>query len=98
MDWLNPDGEFSDEERARKRGITLGNQEFDGMSRISGLVTPELRAAIEAMLAKLAAPGACNPDDETPSWTRHPMRTRCAAITARQPSATTTDYSPGYAA
>jgi Domain of unknown function (DUF222) len=66
MDWLNPDGEFSDQERARKRGITLGKQEFDGMSRLSGLVTPELRAAIEAMLAKLAAPGACNPEDETP--------------------------------
>ncbi|MBW0015535.1 HNH endonuclease signature motif containing protein, partial [Mycobacterium sp.] len=66
MDWLNPDGELTDAERARKRGITLGNQEFDGMSRISGLVTPELRAAIEAMLAKLAAPGACNPEDETP--------------------------------
>ena len=65
-DWLNPDGEFSDQERARKRGITLGKQEFDGMSRISGLVTPELGAAIEAMLAKLAAPGACNPEDETP--------------------------------
>ena len=66
MDWLHPDGEFSDAERARKRGIMLGKQEFDGMSRLSGLVTPELRAALEAMLAKLAAPGACNPDDETP--------------------------------
>ncbi|MGD1281885.1 HNH endonuclease signature motif containing protein [Mycobacterium seoulense] len=66
MDWLHPDGDFSDAERARKRGITLGAQEFDGMSRLGGLVTPELRAAIEAMLAKLAAPGACNPDDETP--------------------------------
>ncbi|OBK43071.1 HNH endonuclease signature motif containing protein, partial [Mycobacterium sp. 1081908.1] len=66
MDWLNPDGEFSDRQRARRRGITLGTQEFDGMSRITGLVTPELRAAIEAMLAKLAAPGACNPEDETP--------------------------------
>ncbi|OBB98731.1 HNH endonuclease signature motif containing protein [Mycobacterium sp. 852002-40037_SCH5390672] len=66
MDWLNPDGEFSDAERARKRAITLGRQEFDGMSRITGLVTPELRAAIEAMLAKLAAPGACNPADEAP--------------------------------
>ncbi len=63
MDWLNPDGEFSDG-GARKRGIMLGKQEFDGMSRLSGLLTPELRAAIEAMLAKLAAPGACNPDDE----------------------------------
>jgi hypothetical protein len=66
MDWLNPDGEFSDQERARKRGITIGKQEYDGMSRISGLVTPELRAAIEAMLAKLAAPGMCNPEDEAP--------------------------------
>jgi Domain of unknown function (DUF222) len=66
MDWLHPDGAFSDAERARKRGITLGTQEFDGMSPISGLLTPELRAAIEAMLAKLAAPGACNPDDATP--------------------------------
>lgn len=66
MDWVNPDGEFSDQERARKRGITLGKQELDGMSRISGMVTPELRAAIEAMLAKLAAPGACNPEDEVP--------------------------------
>lgn len=66
MDWLNPDGEFSDQERTRKRGIALGKQEFDGMSRLSGMVTPELRAAIEAMLAKLAAPGACNPEDEIP--------------------------------
>jgi Domain of unknown function (DUF222) len=66
MDWLNPDGEFSDAQRARRRGFSLGKQEFDGMSRITGLVTPELRAAIEAVLAKLAAPGACNPEDETP--------------------------------
>lgn len=66
MDWLHPDGAFSDAERARKRGITLHKQEFDGMSCISGMVTPELRAAIEAVLAKLAALGACNPDDQTP--------------------------------
>src|ERR1700722_2738163 len=66
MDWLHPDGEFSEQERARKRGIVLGTPEFDGMSRLSGLVTPELGAAIEAMLAKLAAPGVCNPDDDTP--------------------------------
>jgi hypothetical protein len=66
MDWLNPDGEFNDDERARKRGIIIGKQEYDGMSRISGMVSPELRLAIEAMLAKLAAPGVCNPDDETP--------------------------------
>jgi hypothetical protein len=66
MSLLHPDGDLSDQERARKRGIVLGKQEFDGMSRISGLVSPELRAAIEAAWAKLAAPGACNPDDEAP--------------------------------
>ncbi len=36
MDWLNPDGDFTDEQRARKRGITIGREEYDGMSRISG--------------------------------------------------------------
>ncbi|ORW42538.1 HNH endonuclease signature motif containing protein, partial [Mycobacterium paraense] len=63
---LHPDGDFSDAERARQRGITLGAQQCDGMSPISGLITPELRAAVEALLAKLAAPGACNPDDDIP--------------------------------
>ena len=66
MDWLNPDGDLSDQERARKRGIILGNQEYDRMSRISGYLTPEARATFESVLAKLAAPGACNPDDDTP--------------------------------
>jgi hypothetical protein len=66
MSLLHPDGDLSDQERARKRGIVLGQQGFDGMSRISGLVSPELRAAIEAAWAKLAAPGVCNPEDDTP--------------------------------
>jgi len=66
MDWLHPDGEFSDEERARKRGITIGKQEYDGMSRISGYLTPEACATFQPVLAKLAAPGACNPNDHTP--------------------------------
>lgn len=67
MDWLNPDGEEPEEQaRARKRGITLGKQERDGMSAISGLVTPEFRATLEPVLAKLAAVGMCNPEDESP--------------------------------
>ncbi|WP_230870588.1 HNH endonuclease signature motif containing protein [Mycobacterium canetti] len=66
MDWLHPDGDFTDTERARKRGITLSNQQYDGMSRLSGYLTPEARATFEAVLAKLAAPGATNPDDHTP--------------------------------
>ncbi|MCV7079670.1 DUF222 domain-containing protein, partial [Mycobacterium szulgai] len=43
MDWLHPDGNYTDEDRARKRGLTLGKQEHDGMSRLSGYVDPELR-------------------------------------------------------
>ncbi|SON61143.1 hypothetical protein MSIMFI_02648 [Mycobacterium simulans] len=67
MDCLNPDGTYTDQDRARQRGISIGNQQFDGMSRISGMITPELRASLEAVLAKLAAPGMCNPADEIPT-------------------------------
>jgi hypothetical protein len=64
---LNPDGRFSDADRARRRGLTLGNQDSDGMSRLRGWLTPEARATLEAVLAKLAAPGMANPDDRTPA-------------------------------
>ncbi|OSC43220.1 HNH endonuclease signature motif containing protein [Mycobacterium decipiens] len=64
-DCLNPDGEYTEEDRARRRGLTLGKQDVDGMSRFSGWLTPEARATVEAVLAKLAAPGMCNPADDT---------------------------------
>ena len=63
---LNPDGDFTDADRARRRGLTLGTQDLDGMSRLSGWLTPEARATVEAVLAKVAAPGMCNPDDLAP--------------------------------
>ncbi|WP_155766883.1 HNH endonuclease signature motif containing protein, partial [Mycobacterium intracellulare] len=63
---LNPDGTFTDEDRARSRGVTLGNQQADGMSQLRGVITPELRATIEAVEAKLGAPGMCNPLDDIP--------------------------------
>jgi len=69
---LNPDGNFSDADRARRRGITIGPQSPDGMSRISGWLNPELRAGLDAVLAKWAAPGMCNPDDDTPTVTATP--------------------------
>jgi hypothetical protein len=64
---LNPDGTFSDEDRARRRGVSLGPQGPDGMSRLSGWLTPELRAGLDAVLAKWAAPGMCNPADAKPT-------------------------------
>ena len=66
MDCLNPDGSYTDEDRARVRGLMLGNQQADGMSRLSGWLTPEARATFEAVLAKLAAPGVANPADDAP--------------------------------
>jgi Domain of unknown function (DUF222) len=69
---LNPDGNFSDTDRARRRGIVVGPQGPDAMSRLSGWLTPELRAGLDAVLAKWAAPGMCNPADETPTVTGAP--------------------------
>ncbi len=66
MALLNPDDEFSDADRARRRGVTIGQQGFDGMSAISGLLDPETRAYLDAVFAKLAAPGMCNPADQAP--------------------------------
>jgi hypothetical protein len=63
---VNPDGEFDDVDRARHRHVTIHNQGIDGMSKISGLLDPELRATLDAVFAKLAAPGMCNPDDAAP--------------------------------
>ncbi|MCV7306721.1 DUF222 domain-containing protein, partial [Mycobacteroides immunogenum] len=44
----------------------IGPQGFDGMSAISGLLDPETRAYLDAVFAKLAAPGMCNPADQSP--------------------------------
>ena len=69
---LNPDGTFSDKDRARRRGISVGPQGFDGMSRISGYLTPEARTGWEAVSAKWAAPGMCNPGEDMPTVTGTP--------------------------
>ena len=72
---LNPDGDFSDADRARKRGFTWsGGQGPDGMSVGRLVATPELRAMLEAWAAKFAAPGMCNPDDQTPTVTGEPSQ------------------------
>jgi hypothetical protein len=65
-DCLHPDGDFTDVDRAKRRGITIGKQDLDGMSPISGYLTPEARATIDAVFAKLAAPGLCNSADDEP--------------------------------
>lgn len=63
---LNPDGKFSDVDRARQRGFSWAAQRPDGMSVGKLVASPELRANLDAWLARFAAPGMCNPDDEKP--------------------------------
>lgn len=62
---INPDGKYSDADRAHKRSFILGRQRPDGMTEARLWATPELRSYLEAWLAKFAAPGMCNPADQT---------------------------------
>ncbi len=67
---LNPDGKFSDADRARNRGfVWCGGQGIDGMSVGRLIADPELRSELDAWLAKFAAPGMCHPADDTPITT-----------------------------
>lgn len=74
-DCLNPDGTFTDEDRARRRGLHLGRQGADGMSRLIGWVDPETRAYLEAVTAA-ARPGRHLPDGAEGCDTRSPEQ-RC---------------------
>lgn len=60
-DYLNPDGNFNDDDRARRRGLRLGPQGPDGMSQLRGLLDPQARAYFEAIEAAVR-PGRHQPD------------------------------------
>ena len=65
---FNPDGDYDEADRARRRGVTLGRQGRDGMSRLSGFIDPETRCYVEAVSAAVR-PGRHLPDGalvETP--------------------------------
>ena len=64
--YVHPDGQFSDADRARRRGLTLRRQQRDGMTEINGLLDPEALAYLQAVFAVWAAPGMCNPNDGQP--------------------------------
>ncbi|RAV17216.1 HNH nuclease [Mycolicibacterium sp. GF69] len=61
---FNPDGHYDEEDRARRRGMTLGRQGRDGMSRFSGYIDPETRCYVEAVTAAVR-PGRHLPDGNT---------------------------------
>jgi hypothetical protein len=58
---FNPDGDYDEADRARRRGLTLGAQGPDGMSRLSGYIDPETRSYVEAVTAAVR-PGRHLPD------------------------------------
>lgn len=67
LSMIDQDGpEPSEADHARKRGLVLGPQQRDRMSRVSGYLNPEARATWEAVFSKYSAPGMCNLEDETP--------------------------------
>ncbi|WP_256973896.1 HNH endonuclease signature motif containing protein [Rhodococcus sp. NCIMB 12038] len=62
--YLNPDGNLGDDrDRKRRRGISIGRQDTELMSRISGELDPVARVMLDPILAKWARPGMNNPDD-----------------------------------
>ena len=72
-DYLNPDGLFSDEDRARRRGLHHGPQGPDGMSQLSGLIDPRCRAYFEAVQAAVR-PGWHQPDKDSRDHRSAPQR------------------------
>ncbi|NDK90346.1 DUF222 domain-containing protein [Gordonia desulfuricans] len=60
---IDPDGELIEKkDRDRRRGITLGKQGADGMSKVTGYVDPILRARLETLFAAWGKHGVNNPD------------------------------------
>lgn len=63
------------------------------MSPISGYLTPQARATLDAVLARWAAPGMCNPDDATPTPKGPQAKPLSTPTTAAPANATTTPLS-----
>ncbi len=62
--YLNPDGNLGDDrDRKRRRGISIGRQDTELISRISGELDPVARAMLDPILATWARPGMNNPND-----------------------------------
>ncbi|MEB3052522.1 DUF222 domain-containing protein, partial [Mycolicibacter sp. MYC123] len=77
---LDQDGDEPDDRaRQAQRSLRLGPQRPDGLSTVSGTINAELRATLEPVLAKLAAPGMCNAADEQPCVSGTPSQEQIEA-------------------
>ncbi|MGU3294025.1 DUF222 domain-containing protein [Williamsia sp. M5A3_1d] len=62
---LDPDGTLTDDrDRARNRKLSVGCQDSQLMSKLTATLDPTTRALFDVVLAKWAAPGMNNPDDD----------------------------------
>ncbi|MFW0787175.1 DUF222 domain-containing protein [Gordonia sp. CPCC 206044] len=62
---LDPDGSVTDDaDRARRRGLSVGEQDAQLMSTVRGSLDPLTRSMFDVVLDAWAAPGMNNPDDE----------------------------------
>lgn len=88
---LKPDGTFSDEYRALQRGFHwCSRQRPGGMSVAKLVAAPPPRATHDALLAKFAAPGICNPTTKPPPSPANPARPASTPTAADTPNANTT--------
>jgi len=69
---MGKEDEYTDTDRSRRRAFTWSPPDADGMSKGTLYATPALRAQLDAAMGAWAAPGKCNPADETPCIDRDP--------------------------
>ncbi|OBJ32722.1 13E12 repeat family protein, partial [Mycolicibacter heraklionensis] len=84
-DHLHPDGNYTENDRAKRRGVVLGPQDRAGMTPIKGYLDPQARATLDAVLARWAAPGTCNPNDDNPCTSGTPTQTQIDTDTRSAP-------------
>lgn len=72
---LGLDDPYTDDDRQRLRGVKVGPQRPDGMSRLTGLLTPHLAAMLKRLQADYGRPGALleegAKDERTPEQRFH---------------------------
>ena len=93
-DCLNPDGDFSDIDRAKRRGITIGRQDLDGMSRSAAGSTPKLGPPSTPSSPSWLHPGCVTPTTSNPASAAPPHKPPSKPTPAPPANATTTPYSP----
>ncbi|EUA78644.1 hypothetical protein I553_2934 [Mycobacterium xenopi 4042] len=72
-DCINPDGIYTDEDRARRRGLTPGSQDVDGMSPIRGWLTPKPVPPWKRCWPS-SPPRHGHPPTRRPAWTARPAK------------------------